>query len=283
MKNHWLTSSIIIFLFIIAMTSVLPNIVVAQEDREGCQDYPLLSRMPDHYIYSCETIDWGAVDFVNEKGEDIKIEGKVYKIEYSLKEGAKEPSRLQIIKNYENAIKKIGGRVIYRYEDYITYLEFKKGGKIIDVCVWAEFGGYYLTIVEREAMAQEVVADPKALADDIAATGHASVYGIYFDVDSEVIKPESEPTLKAIADLLKSNPNLKVYVVGHTDMTGSFEHNMDLSLRRAKSVVKALVSKYGISANRLKAQGVGPLAPVSTNRTEEGRKLNRRVELVEIQ
>lgn len=145
-----------------------------------------------------------------------------------------------------------------------------------------DWGGYTLTIVERKAMEQEVVADPKALANDIANKGHASVYGIYFDVDSDVIKPESEPTLKAVADMLKANPNLKVYVVGHTDMTGSFEHNMDLSLRRARSVVKALVSKYGISANRLKAQGVGPLAPVSTNRTEEGKKLNRRVELVEM-
>jgi len=63
-------------------------------------------------------------------------------------------------------------------------------------------------------------------------------------VDKDVIKPESESTLKAIALLLKSNPNLKVYVVGHTDMTGSFEHNMELSLKRAKSVVKALVNKY---------------------------------------
>jgi len=63
-------------------------------------------------------------------------------------------------------------------------------------------------------------------------------------VDKDVIKPESESTLKAIALLLKSNPNLKVYVVGHTDMTGSLEHNMELSLKRAKSVVKALVNKY---------------------------------------
>ncbi|MDH5386669.1 MAG: OmpA family protein, partial [Candidatus Aminicenantes bacterium] len=110
----------------------------------------------------------------------------------------------------------------------------------------------------------------------------AKVYGIYFDLDSYTIKPESEPTLQAIADMLKANSSLKVYVVGHTDMTGKLDYNMELSLKRAGSAVDALVNTHGIAADRLKAQGVGPLCPVSTNSTEEGRKLNRRVELVEM-
>jgi outer membrane protein OmpA-like peptidoglycan-associated protein len=131
-------------------------------------------------------------------------------------------------------------------------------------------------------MEQEVVADPEAMAGDIKTTGHASVYGIYFDLDSYTIKPESEPTIKAIAEMLKANSSLKVYVIGHTDMTGKLEYNMELSGERAEAVVNALVDRYGIAADRLKAKGVGPLSPVSTNRTEEGRKLNRRVELVEM-
>ncbi|RMF93444.1 MAG: OmpA family protein, partial [Candidatus Schekmanbacteria bacterium] len=221
---------------------------------------------------------------VNERGESINIEGKVYRIEYSLNEGAKEPSPLQIIRNYENAIKKIDGRIVFNKDPdkNKTWLEFEREGKIVDVHVLGDWGGYTLTIVERQKMKQDVVADPKSLANDILSKGHASVYGIYFDVDSDVIKSESEPTLKAISDMLKANPDMKVYIVGHTDMTGSFEHNMDLSLRRAKAVVKKLVSKYKISAHRLKAKGVGPLAPVSSNRDEKGRKLNRRVELVEM-
>jgi len=81
---------------------------------------------------------------------------------------------------------------------------------------------------------------------------------------------------------LKQNSSLNVYIVGHTDMTGTLEHNMDLSQRRADSVVKELVNTYGISSSRLKALGVGPLCPVATNQNEEGRKLNRRVELVEM-
>ncbi|RMG05978.1 MAG: hypothetical protein D6726_00255, partial [Nitrospirae bacterium] len=99
----------IIFGLVVVFLFSFSGIAISEEDHKGCKDHPFLSRMPDHYIYSCETIDWGAVDFVNEKGEPIKIEGKVYKIEYGLNEGAKEPSPLQIIRNYENAIKKIGG------------------------------------------------------------------------------------------------------------------------------------------------------------------------------
>jgi outer membrane protein OmpA-like peptidoglycan-associated protein len=82
--------------------------------------------------------------------------------------------------------------------------------------------------------------------------------------------------------MLNANSSLKIYVVGHTDMTGQLDYNMELSLRRAESVVEALVNTHGIAADRLKAQGAGPLCPVSTNNTEEGRKLNRRVELVEM-
>ena len=119
------------------------------------------------------------------------------------------------------------------------------------------------------------------MADDIERTGRVAIYGIYFDTDSYKIKPESEPTLKAIAELLKTKSSLNVYVVGHTDMTGDLNHNMKLSESRAKAVVDALVKDYGISAKRLIAKGDGPLAPVSTNKTDEGRQLNRRVELVE--
>lgn len=91
------------------------------------------------------------------------------------------------------------------------------------------------------------------------------------------LKPESEPTLNEIAKLLNQNPNLKLYVVGHTDNVGDIAYNMKLSQARADSVVK----KYGIDANCLTPYGVGPLAPVTSNKTEEGRAKNRRVELVE--
>ena len=76
------------------------------------------------------------------------------------------------------------------------------------------------------------------------------------------------------------HPSLNVFIVGHTDNTGTFEHNMKLSMDRATSVVNTLVAKHGIAAARLKAVGDGPTAPVASNDSEEGRAKNRRVELV---
>lgn len=269
-------------IILVFLPMVLP--LYGQEDEEGCKDHPLLTRFANFYIASCEEKEYAKVDdFRDENGNYIEVEGKVTVISYWLKEGFTPPGELKIIRNFENAIRKIGGTVVKEYGNEV-YLKLEKGGKtywiIVDISNNSQH--YELTIVEKTELEQEIVADPKALASDIAATGHASVYGIYFDVDSDVIKPESEPSLKAIADMLKTDPKLKVLVVGHTDMTGTFEHNLDLSLRRAKSVVNALVGQYKIEAGRLKPQGVGPLSPVSTNRTDEGRKLNRRVELVEM-
>ncbi len=130
-------------------------------------------------------------------------------------------------------------------------------------------------------MVQEVVADAKSLMRDIQAKGSASVYGIYFDFDKADIKPDSEPAIREVAKLLQENRGLKLYVVGHTDNVGSIEYNLKLSKARADAVVRELTTKYKISSDRLKAFGLGQLAPVASNKTEEGRAKNRRVELVE--
>ena len=125
------------------------------------------------------------------------------------------------------------------------------------------------------------VVAPEEITDGLAKTGHIALYGIYFDFDAAALRPESTPALEAIQKALESNPSLNVYVVGHTDNQGSHEYNVGLSKRRAASVVKALTTTHGISADRLVAGGVGPMAPVASNLTKEGQALNRRVELVE--
>ncbi|MDB6076829.1 MAG: hypothetical protein JWO82_576 [Akkermansiaceae bacterium] len=114
----------------------------------------------------------------------------------------------------------------------------------------------------------------------IGEEGGVALYGILFDFNSDTLKAESKPTLDQIAELLKKNSSLKLYVVGHTDQVGTLEFNRDLSDRRAKSVVKALVSDYQISQGRLASAGVAFLAPVASNATEEGRAKNRRVVLI---
>jgi OOP family OmpA-OmpF porin len=274
----------VVGLFVLVLLSA--SSVFAQEDREGGKDHPLFSRMDNFYIENYEEIKFGQADFRDEKGQEVKVEGKVYKIDYAIKEGFTPPSGLQVIRNYDNAIKKIGGVKVYEDGEYAIWLKLDKAGKTFWVYVDSWHGGgkgetYGLTIIEKEKMSQEVVADAKSLMNEIKTTGHASVYGIYFDFDKADIKPQSEATIKEIAKLLQENEVLKLYVVGHTDNVGNFDYNMNLSKNRADAVVRELVTKHKISAQRLKAYGVASLAPVASNKTEEGRAKNRRVELVE--
>jgi OmpA-OmpF porin, OOP family len=258
----------------------LPVLSVAQEDVPGSKDHPLLTRVPNFYIQDYEDKEFDQADFKNSKGEDIKVEGEIYDIFYVIKEGKKVPGKFQILKNYENAIEKIGGSTVYEIGKE-GWLKVDKGGKTTLIYVDARTTGQYdLKIIEKKAMTQEVVANAKSLANDISATGHASVYGIHFDFNKATVKPDSEPTLKEITKLLKQNPKLNLYVVGHTDNVGKIDYNMQLSNARAEAVVKALTTRYGVSQRRLDPHGVGPLAPVASNETEEGRALNRRVELV---
>jgi outer membrane protein OmpA-like peptidoglycan-associated protein len=95
------------------------------------------------------------------------------------------------------------------------------------------------------------------------------------------LKPESKSALDVIATFLNENKELEVYIVGHTDGTGGFDHNLSLSQNRAKAVVNALIKDYAIDPDRLASHGVGPLSPQKTNQSETGRTQNRRVEMVQ--
>jgi len=257
--------------------------VRAQSDAEGTKDHPLFTRMPGFYIASEEAKDFDGHEFMLNSDKKETVEGKLTHILYSLKEGAKEPSRLEILRQYEGAFKKIGGTVMVHDSDGSSYMKLVQGGREIWVHVDAYITSQYnLSIVEKGGMEQTVTADAKALADGIHATGHIAVYGIYFDSGKSLVKPESDPALTEIAKLLKGDPALKLNVVGHTDNDGTLDNNMKLSQARAEAVVQALTGKYGIAATRLKAFGVGPLAPVASNDTADGKAKNRRVELVKL-
>lgn len=137
-------------------------------------------------------------------------------------------------------------------------------------------------IVEGKAREQMMVTVQSAeMARAISDTGRVALYGIYFDTNEAEVKSESDPTLVQIAQLLKDSPDLKLLVVGHTDNVGSFPFNMELSQRRAAAVADALTARYGVSEDRLMPVGVSFASPVASNKTEDGRAKNRRVELVE--
>jgi OmpA-OmpF porin, OOP family len=278
MRKKLLLAMLIFILFFYGFS---PIIFGQEQDIPGSKDHPLLSRMDNFYIDEYTEFEYDSHTFSDEEDYEYVIEGHKWVIGYTLKEGFDVPGQLKIRKNYINAIKEIGGTILW---DRGVYMMVTLEEKETWIDLWVDDDGsdYRLTIIEKTVMEQEVEADPEALSKNLKKEGHVAIYGIYFDYDSAAIKPESEPSLKMIAEMLKQNNSLKVYIVGHTDMTGSLEYNLELSRRRAEAVVKELVNAYGISYDRLKAMGVGPLCPIATNQSKEGRQLNRRVELVEI-
>jgi outer membrane protein OmpA-like peptidoglycan-associated protein len=265
-----------------AVILLTAGVGIAQEpDVAGGKDHPLFNRLPGYFIQRYEEKDFEAHTFKDSKRADVNVEGHYFVIRYSLQPGAKELSRIQIHRNYENAVLKIGGKVAGRDDDGNLYLTVLKDGKEIWIHVAAYITSEWeLIVVEKQAMNQDIVANAAALTNDIKTSGHAAVYGIYFDFGKSSIKPESEPAISEVAKLLKNNSDLKLYLVGHTDNVGSLDSNMSLSLARAEAVAQVMILKQGIAASRLKGLGVGPLAPVASNDSEEGRAKNRRVELV---
>lgn len=160
----------------------------------------------------------------------------------------------------------------WKKADLKTPLVMKPG----EVLVWVD-------VVSAKAVEIKMVEVKAAdIADALATTGTVDLYGIYFDVDKAVVKPESDKTLDVVASLLKIDRSLKLEISGHTDSTGDKEHNLKLSQDRAAAVVDSLVKKYSIDPARLQARGYGDSKPVAGNDTEDGRAKNRRVELRKI-
>ena len=265
---------------ILALSFLTLGVAFAQTDARGSKDHPLITRMPDYYISKYEVSEFAGFDPTVIGGKDVHWEGKVYSYGYSRKEGGRPISELQIIRNYETAIKQAGGKILGGDERRVA-TEIRKGGALTGVYVEVFNNGrdYSLTIVESQTMQQEVVADASVMRNDLADTGKTIVHGIYFDTASATIKPESEPALAEMVKLLNASPALKVYVVGHTDSVGGLDSNLKLSSDRAASVVKAMAAR-GVAAQRLMSAGVGPYSPVASNDTDGGKAKNRRVELV---
>jgi len=267
---------------VLAASWILAGTAVAQQkDATGCKDHPLFTRMPDSWLYNCQEKTFAAREFATGAGKTTPVEGHFWNVTYYPQSAVKtRPSELQILRNFENAVTRLGGSLVFATKNRET-LRLAREGREFWIEVWAEFTGKYgLFIVQKEAMAQDVVANAEAFSSDIDAAGHAAVYGILFDTDKADIKPESAQAIAEVAKLLRSKPALKIFVVGHTDNAGTVEHNLTLSQARAQAVTQALVRDHAVAASRLRAYGAGPFAPVASNDAEIGRAKNRRVELV---
>jgi outer membrane protein OmpA-like peptidoglycan-associated protein len=259
--------------------------VRAQENEY--KDTPWFSSMPNFMIYDAEDKEFDSYNFFNGKN-CTTVEGRKFKRTYSLKEDAQKSSVIQIMRNYANAIKSMGGTVIYEGAPQNADCAENNGiNMVIGKAVkdgnemWIEIaslGGndYYLTIIIKELMKQDVTA--RDMFEAINRDGHIALY-INFDTGKSIIRDESKPIIEQIVQMMKSNPDLKIGVEGHTDNVGTPASNKTLSEARAKSVVSAIVGQ-GISPDRLSPAGYGQDKPIADNNTEEGRAKNRRVELV---
>ena len=253
-------------------------------------------------------------DKIAESSENL--EGKVTKISYYLPE---DRSTLEVFRNYEDALKAAGFEIIFTCANNECggrdfnhkVVEYKRGfgdnysdQRFLATKLTRDEGDVYVSlytvkntsgggpdrnhiytevdVIEVAPMQEAMVTvDASAMAEEIFETGSISIYGILFDFDKADIKPESASTIKEIVTLLNNNPDLKLFIVGHTDNKGSLDYNTNLSQKRAEAVVAVLVSEHGIESSRITPKGLAFLAPVASNSTEEGRAKNRRVELVE--
>lgn len=125
------------------------------------------------------------------------------------------------------------------------------------------------------------VGDPDT-RNKLVSEGKFVTHGILFDSGSDVIKPTSYGALKDIANVLKENEDLKVKIVGYTDSDGDDKANLELSKRRANAVKNVLSNEFGISGDRLSAEGKGESEPIDANTTPAGKANNRRVEFIKI-
>ena len=266
---------------------VLCTLALAQTDKAGSKDHPLFTRMPGYVIteYSDREFDAETM-LVAEKGKPVRttIEGHAYRLSYGPAKGTAPVSPLQVVRNYMNAAKAIGGETLFEntFGAPAATMRIVKDGSEYWANVEAYPLFYRVRIVAKQAMKQDVVADAASFARDLGATGKVAVYGIYFDTAKADLKPASDVAIAEIAKLLKQEPSLRLFVVGHTDTVGEPAMNLKLSQARAQSVVSALTTKHAIPASRLLSFGAGPYAPVASNKDETGRAKNRRVELVDM-
>ena len=183
-------------------------------DREGFKGPALFTKLPNYWGDWVHETEFDAHNFRVSKEKNESVEGHlfVYMYRYDNSKGGVQASRLQIFRNYQNAAKRIGGKVLYEDDEQTTLLVSKDGK---ETWVSVEAGNdYTLTILERQTMQQDVGANAEALQGGLAQVGHVEVPGIFFDFNKSEVKPESKPALEEVGKMLKANPTMKVWGPG---------------------------------------------------------------------
>ncbi len=269
-----MTRSILTLIFCLLLTPALAA-------KDAMVTYPLFTVLDGFTQKSGKAEKFAAYTFkTGPKSEDkITVEGRYYDLRYTLNKGEEAPGKLHVVRNFSAAVKQAGGEILFEKDDNAFYRLRQDDQEIwVKLRCAANGGWYYLDVIEKTAMTQEVKVNP--VLDALDATGKAVVY-ITFDTGSAVIKPESDPIIADIQNMLTKRPDLRISIEGHTDDTGTAEGNLKLSEDRATAVKKRLVD-LGVAAERMTIAGRGQTQPIADNATTDGKAKNRRVELIKV-
>jgi OmpA-OmpF porin, OOP family len=279
--------------FFMILTGLAPFISFAAD--KDYKDHALLSGIPNYKIIERKETQFGTYDAgerfnckegkpcdssttgFNDQGK-LVAEGKVTYLRYDTKQAL---GTLAVLRNYENAVKELGGRKINYTASpsdiHIFKIEKQNTNTWVVLTNYTDTN-YNLHFIEEKPMQQVVTAGQ--LADAISKQGFATLY-INFDTNKADIKAEDKLALSEVVTMLSKDKTLRISIEGHTDNVGNAAANKSLSERRGQSVMAALTAG-GIDTKRLQAKGFGSEAPVADNRSEEGKAKNRRVELVKL-
>ncbi len=242
--------------------------------------HPVIKPMPTAVATSSEFKRYAAHTFRVRKNGDFEkkeVRGKYWQFSYKTD---KAISGLEILENYKQEALEKGGKILYEDKGQLVFTLATPEGKTLWVNVYRNnWNAYYqLYVVEAKEFKKTLAFGAEEMKKQLDEKGSVAVYGIHFDFDKATLKPGAEKVLLEMVKLMKSSPELKVEIQGHTDNIGGKDYNLRLSQDRADAVRKFLVL-YGIEEGRMTTRGFGFDQPVATNDTEKGRALNRRVEL----
>jgi outer membrane protein OmpA-like peptidoglycan-associated protein len=265
-------------LLLLAATVVWATMVEAGTDK---RKHPVIKEIPGFVLEDSKFENFSSYKFKQEMKdgwEEKEVKGKYWFLYYEYKKGDRKFSKLEIIENYKQAAIEKGGRILSEDDTKLDFSVPLSDGRTIWTRLHTWVNSYELYIIEEKGFKKRLTLGAEEMKKELDATGHVAIYGIHFDFDKATLKPGSEKVLIEMVKLMRKYSRLCVEIQGHTDSVGTRSYNLGLSERRA-AAVKSFLILYGIAATRMTIKGYGPDKPVASNNTEDGRALNRRVEL----
>jgi outer membrane protein OmpA-like peptidoglycan-associated protein len=220
------------------------------------------------------------------KRVDKAIRGKFWSLTYRIfdSNGQWDTSHsiLEYRENYKQAALEHDGTILYEDQGTLTFTIPREDGGTTwcEVHIWNS-SQQDLRIIEEKGFKKSLTFGPAELKAALDADGRVQLHGILFDLDQASLLPKSTKQLQHVVTLMKNYPEMRLEVQGHTDDQGSDDYNLELSQRRAETVV-TYSGLFGIESSRLVAKGYGESEPEAPNTTDEGRAKNRRVTLVKL-